>query len=158
MEPINADPTVKSPELVAIVGDVLGELAFMVGDDESVETLAGAVWMECGISYRGPFAGTLRCWCTRDFATQLVANLLGTDAGDETTLDETGDALCEFMNVVCGQLVTAWHGADPVFDLSIPTVVECDETPRLEPDKHTAACQLTVSGEPFFCVYDKVSD
>ena len=44
------------------------------------------------------------------------------------------DALREFMNVVCGQFITACHGTDRVFNLSIPTAVECAESPQFNFD------------------------
>lgn len=156
MEPNENKQTAVQPDLGTIVGDVLGDLAFMVGDEGCAETPAGSAWLECSVSYRGPISGGLRCWCTLDFANQLVANLLGMEISDGGGSAETFDALRELMNVVCGQVVTAWHGADAVFDLSIPVVVECAEAPRPNVQEHRAACELSVSGEPFLCVYDRV--
>jgi len=153
MDPSQTNPLTATPDLAEIVGDVLGDLAFLVGDDEHPEPPPDAVWMECGVSYRGPFGGTLRCWCTRDFAVQLAANLLGLGVDDDNVVDGIGDALGEFMNVVCGQFVTAAHGTDPVFNLSIPTAAECAETPRFEFDDYDLSCALAVSGEPFYCAY-----
>lgn len=154
MEPSETNTTKADPDLATIVGDVLGDLAFLVGDDERPEPPPGAVWLECCISYSGPLSGRLHCWCTRSFALQLAANLLGGSPDDDAALDGVGDALGEFMNVVCGQLVTAWHGTDPVFDLSIPTVSECDETPRVSLEQLDGTCALSVSGEPFYCMYE----
>jgi len=144
-------PTQRS--LAVVVTDVLGDLAFMVSDDEPLPPPPGAVWLECEITYRGPQSGTLRCWCTRDFAVQLAANLLGIepDEGDASTSAE--DAVREFMNVLCGQLVTAWHGTSPVFTLSIPTVQECLIPPAPAGAEPHTFCQLSISGEPFCCAY-----
>jgi hypothetical protein len=145
--------TTAGPELADIVGEVLGDLAFLVSDDERPVPPVTAKWMACEISYSGPFGGTLRCWCTRDFAVQLAANLLGVSATDEAVANGTGDALGEFMNVVCGQFITARHGSDSVFSLSIPTAVECAQAPRLEFAGYDASCELAVSGAPFYCAY-----
>ncbi len=142
--------------LANIIGDVLGDLAFLVSDDEPADPPPGSVWLECEIRYRGPVSGRLRCWCTRDFAAQLAANILGLDPDDEEVDNGTPDALRELMNVACGHLVTAWHGTGPVFDLSIPTVTECSEAPRIDPRPGEVYCQLTVDGEPFHCVHDRV--
>ncbi len=155
MEPSGNNPTATRTDLATIVADVLGDMAFLVSDDEPAEVPPGSVWLECTITYRGPMSGTLRCWCTRDFAHQLAANLLGLDPDDDEAVAGTTDALCEFMNVTCGQLVTALHGTEPVFDLSIPTVTECSEAPRFDENDHDVACELSVSGEPFYCVYEK---
>ena len=153
MEPSKNDPTTATPDLTTIVGDVLADLAFLVSDDEQPEPVPGAVWMECRISYSGPPGGTLRCWCTWDFAVQLAANLLGLGPDNEAVLSGVDDAICEFMNVVCGQFITACHGTDRVFNLSIPTAVECAETPQFNFDDDEVACGLSVSGEPFYCAY-----
>lgn len=155
MEPSKTSAAKAPPDLATIVGDVLGDLAFLVSDDERPALPAGAVWLECRISYSGPFSGTLRCWCTQSFASQLAANLLGTRPDSDAVREGVGDALGEFMNIVCGQLVTAWHGTDPVFDLSIPTVNECRETPRLDLEQRDGACALSISGEPFYCRHEQ---
>ena len=154
MEPNETNAAAATADLAAIVTDVLGDLAFLVSDDQPREPSPDAAWLECCISYAGPQRGTLRCWCTRGFAVQLATNLLGLEPDDEAVRKGTSDALCEFMNVVCGQLVTAWHGTDPVFNLSIPTVVECREPPQLSFDHRGLACALSVSGEPFYCAYE----
>lgn len=145
--------TTAGPELAEIVGNVLGDLAFLVGDDERPQPPVAAEWMECEISYSGPLGGTLRCWCTRDFAVQLAANLLGVSAADESVAKGVGDALGEFLNVVCGQFITARHGTDPVFNLSIPRAIECGAAPSFEFDRYELFCELAVSGAPFYCAY-----
>lgn len=155
MEPSKNDPTMARPDLTTIVGDVLGDLAFLVSDDEQSEASPGTVWMECHVSYSGPPGGTLCCWCTREFAVQLAANLLGLNPENEAVLSGVDDALREFMNVVCGQFITACHGTDRIFNLSIPTASQCAQAPRFDFDGSETACALTVSGEPFYCKYER---
>ena len=147
------NPSTAALDLAAVVTNVLEDLAFMVSDEGPPRPLADTVWLECEISYVGPVHGTLRCWCTRDFALQLAANLLGTDMEDGAVREQIGDALREFMNVVCGQFVTTFHGTGPVFDLTIPTAEECTLPPIIDVKQEPAACVLSVSGEPFYCVY-----
>lgn len=149
-----ANTMATEPDLATIVGDVLGDLAFLVTDDEPPQPSTDAVWMECRISYAGPGSGELHCWCPRDFAVQLAANLLGVEPDNPLVQSGIHDALCEFMNVVCGQFVTARHGTSPVFNLSIPTAVECLQMPRFEPDEGKSACALSVGGQPFYCKYE----
>lgn len=153
MEPSDRETSTAQPDLAAVVTDVLGDLAFMVSDDQPANLPAGAVWLRCDASYDGPARGTVCCWCTRDFAIQLAANLLGTepDEGDAQIVAE--DAVREFMNVLCGQLVTTWHGKDDVYDLAIPTVRKCIETPQPPAVEDGTYCRLSVSGEPFYCAY-----
>jgi len=148
----NPDSTAIRIDLAAVVSGVLENLAFMVNDDCSAPASSETTWLECQISYSGPATGVLHCWCTRNFAIQLTANLLGTNPSDAAAEDQMEDALGEFMNVVCGQFVTTCHGVGPVFDLSIPTAAEC-AAPALDLDREDAACELSVSNEPFYCLY-----
>jgi hypothetical protein len=149
----NATATTKKRELAEIVADVLGDLAFLVGDEEASERMPEDGWLECGISYRGPMSGRLQCWCTRVFATQLAANLLGIEPEDGSAEAAAHDAVQEFMNVVCGQVVTAWYGREPVFNLTIPTVTPCPGAPGGKTPEHDGWCELSVDDEPFFCAH-----
>ena len=150
---MNQPPTVNAPDLAAVVTEVLGDMAFMVSDDAPPEMPVGAVWMQAEVRYHGPPDGTLRCWCTRAFATQLAANLLGIEPEEGEAFGAADDALREFMNVLCGQLITNWHGTETVFNLSIPTVQECDETPRTADTAGDSSCALSLDGEPLLCVH-----
>lgn len=145
-------------DLAAVVTNVLEDLAFMVNDEGPPRPTADTLWLECEISYEGPVRGTLRCWCTRAFAVQLAANLLGADPDDGAVHEQIGDALREFMNVVCGQFVTAYHGTGPVFNLTIPTAEDCTLPPIIDTRQDEMACVLSVSGEPFYCVYRSDGD
>lgn len=149
MEPMSSS-VASQPALATIVSDVLGELAFMVSDDGPSAAPSGGPWLEAEIQYRGPVTGTLRCWCVRAFAVQLTANLLGIEAQDADADAEAEDALREFMNVLCGQLVTAWHGKEAVFNLSIPAVRPCPAAPA---PPAVNGCQLFVNGAPLFCAH-----
>lgn len=142
-----------TPELTTVVADVLGDLAFMVTDDGPVELPPGASWLQADISYHGEHTGNLKCWCTRELAIKLAASLLATEADAGEAQAAADDALREFMNVLCGQLVTAWHGTAGVFTLSIPTVREFLGTPELPAAERGHVCQLQVEGEPLLCVY-----
>ena len=139
--------------------DVLGNLAFMVSDDEPVEQPGEAVWLECKISYHGPVNGGVVCWCTRDFAIQLAANLLGIEPDEGDARAAAEDALCEFINVFVGQLVTTWHGTTDVYSLSIPTVCEHTDAPKPpSPNDAELVIRLSISGEPFYCTYRALSE
>ncbi|MCH8804704.1 MAG: chemotaxis protein CheX [Planctomycetes bacterium] len=155
MEPTKTTTRTDGRELAAVVSKILGDLAFMVGDGESHGKIpADAIWLQGEISYRGPLAGTLRCFCTRDFAVQLTANLLGLDPDEEDARDGADDAMREFMNVLCGHLITVWHGTEAVFNITLPKVVECREPPNPESWASTCHCRLWVAGEPFFCSFE----
>lgn len=154
---MNQQPTTNTPELASIVLDVLGELAFMVTDDEPLELPMGTVWMEGEVTYTGGVNGRLRCWCTRDFAIRLAANLLGIEADEGEAQVAAEDAVREFMNVLCGQIVTVWHGTAGVFNLSIPTVRECIAAPGEGDLAGQQTAQMSIEGEPLLCAYQRLA-
>lgn len=138
-------------ELSEIVTMVLGNMAFLVEDDCAARPDPKAVWLECAVSYSGPVSGSVTCCCTTRFAQQLTANLLGQAEDDPSAAAWSEDALREFMNVVCGQLVTAWHGSEAVFNLSIPTVTQRKAAlPAVA--SSPGVCQLSVQGQPLICL------
>lgn len=140
-------PDTKTATLTTIFSEVLANLAFMFDDgDDDQETLPGTVWLQTTIRYSGAAAGTLVFRCSRDFAALLAANLLGVDPDTENASAQSEDATKEFMNIVCGQLVTALHGTEEVFNLDIPEVVELTETPDPVTGSDTDSVSLTVEG------------
>lgn len=116
--------------LTDVLSEVLADLAFMFSDDGQCTPAASERWLYTAISYKGSPSGTLRLTCTRTFATQLAVNLLGLETGEETTEQESNDAVMEFMNVLCGQYVTAAFGTEDVFHLTIPEVLELPTAPE----------------------------
>ncbi len=132
-------------DLQTIVSDVLGNLAFLVSDDvDAAAPVNRADALTCTIQYQGPVSGELGCRCTPNFARQLTANLLGLDPADPAAQASAHDAVREFMNVLCGQFVTAVHGHEGVFNLTIPNIVSGVVEPATRP---TAECTLSIAGE-----------
>lgn len=146
-------PSRTKPQLMGIATDVLGDLAFMIADDEPQIPPAGTVWLQGEVSYQGVQRGAVTCWVTRSFAVQLAANLLGTDPNDSEALTDAEDAVREFLNVLCGNLVTAYHGTTDVYNLTIPSVAECLETPHPEALEGAETCSACVDGEPIFVAH-----
>jgi len=101
----------------------------MFADDEDAEVTPKDVWLETEISYAGPARGTLRFRCNRDFTILLAASLLGIDPASVDSPAKADDAAKEFTNIVCGQLITALHGTEEMFDLTIPRIRELAEPP-----------------------------
>lgn len=137
-----------SNKLSGVVSRILGDFAFMVVGEELEEAPAGQEWLSAYVTYRGPMDGRINCWCTRPFANELSANLLGTDPSSPDAVAEAQDAVCEFMNILCGNLVTERFGTEPAFDLSIPTVEEAQAPPQLHDAPAHDMCLLDVSGTP----------
>ncbi len=119
----------KTATLTTVLSEVLANLAFMFDDEEPTGPQPDQSWLEATISYNGPKSGTLTLNCPAEFSPFLASNLLGVSPEDEDAEQSAEDALRELMNVLCGQYVTARHGVDDVFDLTIPQVRQLSEPP-----------------------------
>jgi CheY-specific phosphatase CheX len=147
-------PQLKPATLATIFSEVLASLAFMFTDQEMAEPDPGEPWLETAISYRGSAKGTLRFRCTRSFAVQLSANLLGLDPLDEEATNQAEVAVKEFMNILCGQFVTSVHGTKDVFDLTIPETGEMPEMPDTEAADSPVLSTLCVDGHRVQLTYE----
>lgn len=136
----------KSATLTAIFSDVLANLAFMFTDEDDAPPEADGVWSEASIEYHGCVGGALRLVYPEPFAIELAANLLGTDPAGEDVGAQAADAVKELMNIICGQLVTALHGTEAVFNLSIPQVEVLPGMPEFSYEDNGNICSLGVSG------------
>jgi CheY-specific phosphatase CheX len=143
----------KTRTLTAIFSEVLANLAFMFTDDDQSDAAPGDIWLETTIGYEGPAKGTLVFRCTRSFSVLLAANLLGIDPEDATATRQCEDAVREFMNIVCGQFVTAMHGAQDVYDLTIPRTIELSETPDLSDDGGATSSTVSVDNHTVQLTY-----
>ena len=56
------------------------------------------------------------------------------------------DAVKEFMNIICGQFVTAMYGTHDVYNLSIPQLKELTETPEFDEEESPHIATFSVSG------------
>ena len=139
--------------LTTVFSEVLASLAFMFTDEEQQNPPPDTVWLETRISYYGLFRGTLCFRCTREFSTLLAANLLGIDSEDEQAATAAEDASKEFMNIVCGQLVTALYGTESVFNLSIPQLEVMSTPPDLYTGDAPNLSTLWVEGSPVQLCY-----
>ncbi len=137
----------KTATLKAIFSEVLADLAFMFTDDEPGGAAPGEQWLETTIGYYGPACGTLHLSCTRAFCAGLAANLLGVSPDDDNAAAAAEDAVKEFMNIVCGQFITATHGTEEVFNLTIPTIVELYETPSSVGEGSSESTTLSIEGQ-----------
>ncbi len=145
--------TVTRTALSGIVNEVLGNLAFMIGEEAPPAAAARSDWLQSEIHYYGPYAGGLRCWCTPKTAVQLAAALLGSDPDESEAQAAAEDACREFINVLCGQVVTAWYGSEAVFGLTIPTVNRGAAAAPLPGGAAAEFCAISVAGEPFYCLH-----
>ena len=74
------------------------------------------------ISFAGIKSGTLTVIMPESLCAKISAGILGAEPSDKFAMEQDKDALCELINVVCGQFLTASEGAEPVFNLSLPSL------------------------------------
>jgi len=105
------------------------------------------------VGFDGPFTGSLALTMPRAMLPTLAANMLGRDE-DATCSAERADAARELCNVICGNLLPAVAGDEPVFAVGAPRVVEEAPTPDSDTglsarawfDEGWIEAQLTLDG------------
>jgi chemotaxis protein CheY-P-specific phosphatase CheC len=119
-----------SPELLReVFSKVLEKQVFIFAEDMDVGDMSeSGDWVEARMSFHGPFGGSLSLALPRAAELEIAANFLGKDADDPDVADCAEDSLKEIRNVVCGHMLTALAGEEPVFDLSIPKVHPVSES------------------------------
>jgi hypothetical protein len=155
MSATNRPPAAAAPDLTTLAATVLGDLSYLLADDTPAPPATSLDGLVAEVRYSGAARGRLRCWCTRGFAEKLAANLLAVEPNADQAQREAEDALREFMNVLCGQLVTSWHDSRGVYDLSIPTVRAGSPPPDMPDAVAKHVCRLWVEGEILRCAYER---
>lgn len=139
--------------LTTIFSEVLANLAFMFTDEGEILPNPEDQWLETVIGYNGPTTGTLKLYCPRDFSNTLASNLLGLDPEDHIEDQHAFDATKEFMNVVCGQFVTAAYGREDVYDLTIPEINTLPQAPDFSQKEDPETAILSVDGKPIQIIH-----
>lgn len=109
--------------LMQIGQNVLETMAFvfvMPGGDETVsEPVVKAV-----VTYQGPFSGAMVLSVPEEIIPELVSNMLGEDEPDPDAQQAAQyDAVGELANIMCGNIVQALAGPEPVFRLGSPRII-----------------------------------
>ncbi len=73
-------------------------------------------------SGRGTDSGSYSIMCQEDLLAIIARNLIGSE--DAIPHEQRMDALKEMSNVLAGNLITAFYGDAPTFDLTPPTAFE----------------------------------
>lgn len=120
-------PTEHKGQLRIVFADVLEKMAFLFAEPTSADELATdeTAFSTVQIGFTGEeLQGTLALTVGVPLSVMIAANVLGVEEDDGMAAERAEDALKEFLNTICGQLLTAIAGDDPVFDLTIPTVTK----------------------------------
>ncbi len=107
---------------------VLEKLAFMFAERTCLSEIPTEVEapLQADIQFSGQASGQLTLAVSEDICGDLTANILGTDPDDLVPSESSNDALKELINVICGRLLTAIAGDEPVFNLTSPEVKQID--------------------------------
>ncbi len=119
----------KKEILARVLETVLEQLAFMFGEAVEKKELitGGEKYLHATMGYTGSQSGSVGVAIPAELGVVLASNILGIDEEEEMALEKSIDALKEFLNIVCGQLLTTVYGDEPVFDLSVPKVEELNK-------------------------------
>ncbi len=115
-------------KLTEVLTDVLEQFAFMFCEPTApnpVPAPSGAM-LRASMQFTGHSTGRLDVAAPQALAAEVAANALGIDEEEESAA-AADDALRELLNIICGQILTAWAGEQPVFTLSIPHIAPCDD-------------------------------
>jgi hypothetical protein len=114
-------------------------LAFMLvmPDDEPMEP--DPAMTACCVEFSGPFGGTLYVRVSSAMLPALAANMLGMefDSGVPSP-EQQRDALRELLNVVCGNLLPAIAGTEPLFNVGAPELLDEPDLPATRHDREPA--------------------
>ncbi|MFM2163988.1 MAG: hypothetical protein RL325_425 [Planctomycetota bacterium] len=113
--------------LARLVVDALERTAFVLADpcDEPEQLPPADTFAQ--IDFSGPTKGSVELLASRDFAKNLAASILGTDAAQVTDL-QSEEALRELANIVGGSVITALGGSDCRFSLGLPRLGRAQAT------------------------------
>ena len=75
------------------------------------------------VRFEGPVSGAFKLTVNSEMLPLLAANMLGLADESASTPEEQDDALKELANVLCGNLLPAIAGTEPVFDVHAPVIV-----------------------------------
>jgi hypothetical protein len=79
--------------------------------------------------FRGPVCGRLTLHVASAILPTLTLNMLGEYGKEEERAERGLDALCEVLNMICGNLLPLWQGPEPAFKLSPPEIVDLHNAP-----------------------------
>lgn len=98
-----------------LLGETAGSGVLVVEDQQYIKGV---------ISYSGGSSGELAVFMARRLARMLAANILGFLDPGQAADDDADDAMREFLNVLCGNILTEMHGVKEVFNLGLGAVAK----------------------------------
>ena len=96
------------------------------------------------VRFSGPLCGGMQLSLSRPVLAELAGNMLGADDGSALSADEQYDALCELINVSCGNLLPLIGGKNAEFNIQTPFIPVGDTPGAGEFGPVDAASNLSV--------------
>lgn len=119
------------------------DLALLFPETElSPEQAVAPLDVAVSVEFRGPLAGRLVVRVSQSIMPTIAANMLGAEESRQLPLQR--DALGEIGNVICGNVLPLIAGADKIFNLAAPVVVEGGSLLHREEDEPVARVQVGV--------------
>ncbi|GMW01762.1 MAG: hypothetical protein AMXMBFR84_28990 [Candidatus Hydrogenedentota bacterium] len=141
--------------LIEVVCEVTEVFAFMFADpmdDEGESAPTPDEGVLAAIDFSGAADGSLTVCLPVALALDMACNAIGSESADP---QEILDAVKEYANQLCGQMLTAMAGSEPVFVLGIPTAVFIDSEDWSELRGNPDCIQLIVEdSDPILCRFD----
>ncbi len=119
---------IEEAKVKQVLKKVAEEFAFMFADDQenpSDELVCDGL-IRARMKFSGDIKGEIIMVAPVELCRNMVSNVLGIEETEEQTNVDPKEALAEFLNIYCGNLLTEVGGEDAVFDLCPP---EAEEIP-----------------------------
>ncbi len=110
-----------------VLTDVAQEFAFMFADLLSDQQKTQPPYIKAEMSFSGLYTGKAIIVSPDSLCKAMINNVLGIDEGSTDIEVEPKDALCEFLNIFCGNFLTSLAGTEPIFELQPPISGEIKE-------------------------------
>lgn len=86
------------------------------------------------MAFYGPCSGRLTLRVHSSLLPTLIQNTLGELDENDSPEEKSRDALCEVLNMICGNFLTGWQGEEEVFNLNPPEIVSPEAADPRPPD------------------------
>jgi CheY-specific phosphatase CheX len=83
------------------------------------------------MTFSGSHSGRISLKISGAVLPQLVQNMMGECDDSGAAARQSDDAMCESLNMICGNVLTEWYGEEPVFELHPPRAVTLAEVDAL---------------------------
>ena len=105
---------------------ILEESAYMLSDSIDEFPILGDNFMSAEINFSNDKVGIIQLSAEKGLFVKMASNMLGCEETDDKAFDMKDDSLCEFLNILAGNIITELFGDDVVIDLSLPNFINSE--------------------------------